>query len=113
MAPLQYRPQTRRRRATQYIRSRRPKRNDMKRYAKKAAFGTAAGMAISIPLTLAGRHFRQPLLIEAGQRIGSIASTIAGGTPGNTGYQAADALFDRVVIYQGQGVSGSQGQTYL
>jgi len=113
MAPLQYRPRTRRQRATGYIRARRPKRNDLKRYAKKAGLGTAAGLAVSIPLTLAGRHYKQPILIEAGQRIGSIASTAVGGTPGNAAYQAADAVFDRFVMYQGQSISGSQGQVYL
>jgi len=51
--------------------------------------------------------------MEVGQRVGSIASTAAGGTPGNTGYQAADAIFDRFVMYQGQGVSGTPGNVYL
>jgi len=83
------------------------------RDAKRAGFGTVAGLAVSIPLTLAGRHFRQPLMIEAGQRIGSVVSTVAGGTPGNAGYQMADAIFDRFVMYQGRGISGSSGQVYL
>lgn len=94
-------------------RARRPKRNEMKRFAKKAAMGTAAGLAISIPLTLAGQYFRQPILVEAGQRVGAIAATAVGGTPGETGYQAADAVFDRFVMVGGRGISGSQGQVYL
>jgi len=84
-----------------------------KNVAKKAGLGVVAGLAISIPLTLAGRHFNEPLLIEAGQRVGSVASTAVGGTPGNAAYQTADAIFDRVVVYQGSGISGSQGQVYL
>jgi len=89
------------------------KKSYITRDLKRAGYGTLAGLAVSVPLTLAGRHFNQPLLIEAGQRIGSVASTVAGGTPGNAAYQAADAVFDRVVMYQGAGVSGSQGQVYL
>jgi len=93
---------------------RKPKRNDFKRYGKKALYGVIAGEAISIPLTLAGRYMRQPLLIEAGQRVGSVVSTAAGGTPGNAAYQAIDAIFDRVVsIPNFGGISGSQGQVYL
>jgi len=94
-------------------RARRPRKNDFKRYGTKALKGGALGMAISIPLTLLGRHMKQPLLIEAGQRFGSIASTVGGGTIGNATYQALDATFDRVVMYQGGGISGSQGQVYL
>jgi len=92
---------------------RRPKRNDLKNYAKKAGLGAVAGLAISIPLTLAGRHYNRPELIEAGQRIGSIVSSKVGGPLGVTGYQIADATFDRVVVYQGSGISGSSGQVYL
>jgi len=94
-------------------RGRNYKKSGMKRDLKRAAYGVAAGLAVSIPLTLAGRHFKQPLLIEAGQRVGSVSSTIAGGAPGNAAYQAADAIFDRVVVYQGQGISGTPGQAYL
>jgi len=89
------------------------KKSYITRDLKKAGLGTVGGLAVSIPLTLAGKHFRQPLLVEAGQRVGSIVSTAIGGTPGNAGYQTADAIFDRVVMYQGSGVSGSQGQVYL
>jgi len=105
----------RRRRATNYIRSRtrRPRKNDVKKYGIKAAKGVGLGLAISIPLTLAGRHFGMPLLIEAGQRIGSIASTAVGGTMGNAAYQGADAIFDRFVMAGGNIVSGTQGQSYL
>ncbi len=94
-------------------RSRNYKKSGMKRDLKRAGLGTVAGLAVSIPLTLAGRHFRQPLLIEAGQRVGSVVSTAVGGTPGNAGYQAGDAIFDRFVVYQGSGISGSSGQVYL
>ena len=92
---------------------RRSKHSTAKHLAKKAGIGTGVGMLISIPLTLAGRYFGRTELIEAGQRIGSIASTAAGGTPGNAGYQAADAIFDRFVVYEGGGVTGTRGQVYL
>jgi len=112
LAPLR-----RRRAAPQFLRrARRPRKNDFKKYAKKAAFGTAAGLAVSIPLTLLGQHMQIPELIEAGQRIGSVASTAVGGTVGNAAYQGADALFDRVVpMLQGggYGVTGGSGVVYL
>jgi len=94
-------------------RTRRPRKNDFKKYGKKLGIGAAAGLAVSIPLTLAAKHFNQPILMEVGQRFGAIAAAAGGGTIGVTGYQAVDAIFDRFVMYQGQGVSGTQGQVYL
>jgi len=81
--------------------------------AKKAALGTGAGLAVSIPLTLAARYFNKPVLQEVGQRAGAIAATVVGGPAGETGYQAGDAIFDRFVQYEGQGISGTPGQVYL
>lgn len=92
---------------------RRPHKNDLKRYGKLAAYGVLGGLAVSIPLTLLGRHSQRPELIEAGQRIGSIVASKVGGPIGVTGYQVADAAFDRLVVYKGAGISGSQGQVYL
>jgi len=92
---------------------RRPRRNDVTYVAKKAGLGILGGMLVSIPLTLAGRHFQRPELIEAGQRVGAIVASKVGGPIGETGFQVTDAIFDRVVVYQGGGVSGSQGQVYL
>jgi len=83
-----------------------------KNAAKKAALGTAAGLAVSIPLTLLARHTNQPALMELGQRGGAVAATLIGGPVGEVGYQAGDALFDRFVVYQGSGISGSK-QVYL
>lgn len=107
----------RRRRAPQFLRkARRPRKNDLKKYGMKALKGTAAGMIISIPLTLLGQYLKIPELIEAGQRIGSVASTAVGGTPGNAAYQVADAVFDRVVpLVQGggYGITGGSGVVYL
>ena len=91
---------------------RRPHKNDLKRYGKAAALGTVAGLAVSVPLTLLGRHYNRPELIEAGQRVGSIVASKVGGPIGVTGYQITDAVFDRVVVYQGSGVSGTR-EVYL
>jgi len=93
-------------------RRRKGKRGTAVHYAKKFAYGTLAGLAIAIPLTLAGRHFQSPELIEAGQRGGAIVASAAGGPVGQVGYQVSDALFDRFVMYQGKGVSGGS-QVYL
>jgi len=89
------------------------RRNATKNLAVKAGKGIALGLAISIPLTLAARYFNKPILMEVGQRFGSVASTAVGGTPGNAAYQAADAVFDRFVSFQGQGISGQPLQVYL
>ena len=97
----------------QTIKRRRPHRSDLKNYGKKAAYGVIGGLAVSIPLTLLGRHYQRPELIEAGQRVGAIVASKVGGPIGETGYQVADAAFDRLVVYQGSSVSGSQGQVYL
>jgi len=91
---------------------RRPRKNDLKKYGMKAAKGLGLGLAVSIPLTLAGQKFNMPMLVEAGQRIGSVASTAVGGTIGNAAYQGADAIFDRFVSIQGQSISGGS-QVYL
>ena len=93
-------------------RTRRPKRNDLKKFAKKAAIGAALGLAVSIPLTLAGQRFGMPILQEVGQRFGSVASAHMGGSIGNAAYQGADALFDRFVNVGGSNISGSS-QVYL
>ena len=77
--------------------------------ARKAAVGAFAGLAVSIPLTMLGIRIGQPVLVEAGQRIGSISSSHFGGTIGVAGYQAADALFDRFVSVGGGGISGTRG----
>jgi len=92
---------------------RRPKRSDLKHVAKYAGYGVLGGMAVSIPLTLAGRYFQRPELIEAGQRVGAIVAAHVGKAPGELGFQLADAAFDRLVTFQGAGISGSQGQVYL
>lgn len=90
-------------------RVRRPRRNEMSRVAKKAGMGVLGGLAVSIPLTLAAQYLGRPQLVEAGQRGGAVLASHLGGTPGQVGYQIADALFDRFVVYQGQGISGSNG----
>jgi len=92
---------------------RRPKKSDAKYVGKRLAYGVLGGLAVSIPLTLAGRYYNRPELIEAGQRVGAIVASKVGGPIGETGYQIADATFDRLVVFQGQGISGSQGQVYL
>ena len=104
-----------RRRARSYggrIARRRPKRNDMKRLAKKGALGAAAGMAVAIPISLAAKYLNKPALVEVADRGGAIAASALGGTPGVIAYQVADAVFDRFVVYNGQGISGGS-QVYL
>jgi len=104
-----------RRRATsvrQSIGRRRPKRNDAKRLAKKAGLGAAAGMAVAIPISLAARHLNRPEFVEVADRGGAIAASALGGTAGVIAYQVADALFDRFVVFNGQGVAGGR-QVYL
>jgi len=92
--------------------ARRPRKNDLKKYGKKLAFGTVAGLAVAIPLSLAAKFANVPQLVELADRAGSVAASAAGGPVGVIGYQAADAIFDRFVIYNGAGVSGSS-QVYL
>ena len=108
LAPLRRRASSARR----SISRRRPKRNDLKRYAKKAALGTVAGLAVAIPISLAAKYLNRPDLVEVADRGGAIAATAVGGTFGQIGYQVADAAFDRFVIYNGQGISGGS-QVYL
>jgi len=91
---------------------RRPKRSDLKKYGKKVAIGTVAGLAVSVPLTLAAKRFNAPQLMEVGQRAGAVAASGLGGTAGQVGYQVADALFDRFVVFNGGGVSGTS-EVYL
>jgi len=102
-----------RRRASSFrSRARRPRKNDLKKYGTKAIKGLA-GMAVSIPLTIYGQRTNNPMLIEAGQRGGAIVASAIGGTTGQIAYQAADAIFDRFVQVNGQGISGGSGQVYL
>jgi len=91
------------------------KNGGIKRLAKKGILGLAAGLVISIPLTLGARYLGRPELMEVGQRAGAVAATAVGGTPGQVGYQVADAIFDRFVFAGpgGGGVSGTPGQVYL
>jgi len=92
---------------------RKPKRSDLKRYAKKAGFGTLAGLAVSIPLTAGAKHFNMPQLMEAGQRGGAVVASAVGGTAGQIGYQVADAIADRFILSpQGGGLTGTQ-EVYL
>jgi len=91
---------------------RRPQKNDLKRYGKQFLYGTAAGLAVSIPLTLAAKYFNRPELMEIGQRAGAVIASKAGSPVGEIGYQVTDAIFDRVVFYQGAGVSGTK-EVYL
>lgn len=89
---------------------RRPKRNDLKKYAKKGALGTVAGLAVAIPISLLAKYLNRPDLVEVADRSGAVVASAIGGTAGQVGYQVADAVFDRFVVYNGRGISGSQGQ---
>jgi len=92
--------------------ARRPRKNDITKYAKKAAWGAAVGMLIAVPLSLAAKYTNTPALVEVADRAGSIGAAAAGGPVGVTAYQALDAVFDRFVIYNQQGISGGR-QVYL
>jgi len=92
--------------------ARRPRKNDLKKYGKKLAYGTIAGLAVAIPLSLAAKYTNTPALVELADRAGSVAASAAGGPVGVIGYQAADAAFDRFVVYNGAGISGGN-QVYL
>ena len=93
-------------------RARRPRKNDLKKYGKKLAIGAAAGLIVSVPLTLAARYFGQPTLMEAGQRIGGIVAATQGPV-GEAGYQAVDAAFDRFIALNGRGITGTNQMVYL
>lgn len=101
-----------RRGITRALRRRQPRRNDLKKFAKKALMGTMAGMAVAVPISLLARHIGKPELIEVADRGGAVAATAMGGTAGQVGYQIADAMFDRFVVFNGQSISGGN-QSYL
>jgi len=88
---------------------RRPKRNDLKKFAKKGALGTVAGLAVAIPISLIAKYINKPELVEVADRSGAVVASAVGGTAGQVGYQVADAVFDRFVVYNGNPISGSQG----
>jgi len=92
--------------------ARRPRKNDLKKYGKKLAFGTVLGLAVAIPLTLAAKYTNTPQLVEIADRAGSVAASVGGGPVGVIGYQVADAAFDRFVNVNGAGVSGGS-QVYM
>jgi len=92
--------------------ARRPKRNDLKRQAKKALMGTVGGLAVAIPISLLAKHLNKPELVEVADRGGAVAASALGGTMGVIGYQVADALFDRFVVFNNSNISGSS-QVYL
>ena len=77
------------------------------RLVKDAAYGTVAGLVASIGLTLLGTRIGQPVLREAGQRVGAVAATHFGGTAGQVGFQVVDAIADRYINVPGIGrISG-------
>jgi len=91
---------------------RRPKKNDLKKYLKKAAIGTAAGLAVAVPLTFAAKHFNMPELMEVGQRAGAVVASAGGGTAGQVGYQVIDSIADRFILSNGGSVVGTS-EVYL
>lgn len=84
---------------------RRRRRDETKIILKKMAMGAGAGLATSIGLTLAGRYLRQPMLSEAGQRIGAIAAGHFGDDYGQVAYQIGDAIADRYLRYNGMALT--------
>ena len=88
---------------------------------KRVAKGAAIGTGISVGGYLLGRYLVQSgrpegiYALEAGQRIGSIASAKWGGWVGNAVFQGIDAAIDRFVQPRGGGQfgSGSQGASFI
>lgn len=85
---------------------------ELKKYAKKAAYGTLGGLALSIPLTLAAKYLGRPELVEVANRGGAVTASYFGGPIGVVGYQVADAAMDRFVNVNGANISGGN-QVYL
>lgn len=86
----------------------------LKKYAKKAAYGTLAGLAVSVPLTLAANMMNKPSLVEVANRGGAVTASMGGGPVGVVGYQVADALLDRVLNVPALGGNVTGGsQAYL
>lgn len=65
--------------------------------AKKAGMGLIAGLIPAVGLGLLARHLNQPVLFEAGERIGAIAASHFGGTYGQVAFQVVDAAVERVI----------------
>lgn len=74
---------------------------------RDGAKGAAAGLAASVGITLLGNYLGQPMLREAGQRVGAIAATYFGDNYGQVAYQVGDAIADRYLRYNGRAISGS------
>ena len=85
---------------------------------KRVAKGTGAGLGISIGGYLLGRHLISQgnlngiHVLDAGQRIGSIASAKYGGWMGNAVYQGLDYVIDRFISPRTSGQLGS-GTSYI
>lgn len=118
-APVSYAPQSRRRRYYGRIKSSGRKYSQrknwaLKKYSKKLAYGTLAGLGVSVPLTLAASMLGRPELVEVANRGGAITASMGGGPVGVVGYQVADALLDRFLHVPALGGNITGGnQVYL
>ena len=106
----------RRRAITRYVTrkakgaARRPRRDETKKFIKKATYGTVAGLAVTVPLSFAARYFNMPELFEVGERAGAVAATHFGGTAGQIGFQTLDAVVERVIPSIAAGPGGGVGR---
>jgi len=89
---------------------RRPRRREGEMYAKKILKGVGAGLAVAVPLSLFARYSGRPELFELGERAGAVAASKFGGTWGQVGFQAADAMVERVIPRIAGGPGGGIGR---
>lgn len=90
------------------------KNYELKKYGNKLLKGTLAGLALSVPVTLAASYLNKPELVEIANRGGAVTASMFGGPVGVVGYQVADAAMDRFVKVPSMGGNISGGsQVYL
>jgi len=101
-------PRRRTRRIYERVRRRVSRRKDYD--LKRGLKGLGAGLAVAVPLSLFARYSRQPMLFEAGERIGAVAATKFGGTWGQILFQGVDAAIERIIPRIAGGPGGGIGR---
>lgn len=98
------------RRSTRSARRRMGGRREAERYGRKALYGAAGGLAVAVPLGLMARYMNRPELFELGERGGAILASHLGGTIGQVGFQALDAVIERAIPRIASGPGGGIGR---